>query len=65
MNCFFCNNNYSRALELFYFLALLALLQSSSLQMVEYCESISLGIETVSVSPVPSCPQLLWPVANI
>ena len=32
--------------------------------MVEYCELISLGIETDSVSPVPSCPKAFLPVTN-
>ena len=35
------------------------------IQIVEYCEFISLGVETDSVSPVPSCPRPLLPVTNI
>ena len=48
-----------------YFMALLARLQNSSLQMVEYCEFISLRIDTDSVSPVTSCTYWLFPVTNI
>ena len=36
----------TKAVELIYFLALLARVRNWVLQMVEYCEFISLGIET-------------------